>query len=109
MQLNIDGHHLQVSDALREYVLTKLKRVERHSEHITNAHFVLSVDRTTQRAEGNIHVSGADVFAQADSEDMYAAIDSLMDKLDRQVVKHRERILSRHRTADNVPLQDEPQ
>jgi putative sigma-54 modulation protein len=89
MQLNISGHHIDVTDALRNYVTDKLQRLERHYDHITNAHVILSVDKLKQRAEATIHISGREVFADADCDDLYAAIDKLADKLDRQILKHK--------------------
>jgi len=96
MQLSISGHHIDVTDALKAYVEDKMQKLERHYDHITNAHVILSVEKLKQRAEATIHVSGADVFADADSEDLYAAIDKLADKLDRQILKHKEKNQDRH-------------
>lgn len=91
MQTNISGHHIQVTDSLRNYVTTKLTRIERHNERITNVHVVLSVEKLRQKAEATLHVSGAEMHADAESEDLYAAIDALADKLDRQIIKHKEK------------------
>lgn len=91
MQLTISGHHLDVTDSLREYVTTKLSRLERHHDRITNTHVILSVEKLQQKAEATIHISGADLFANSESEDLYAAIDQLTDKLDRQLIKHKEK------------------
>ncbi len=91
MQLSISGHHLEVTDALRNYVTGKLQKLERHYDHITNAHVILSVEKLQQRAEATIHISGAELFADANCEDLYAAIDMLTDKLDRQILKHKEK------------------
>jgi putative sigma-54 modulation protein len=96
MQLNISGHHIDVTDALRSYAEEKLRKLERHYENITNAHVVLSVDKLEQRAEATVHVSGGELFADAASENLYAAIDALIDKLDRQLIRHKERTLDRH-------------
>ncbi|MBX3705106.1 MAG: ribosome-associated translation inhibitor RaiA [Pseudomonadales bacterium] len=96
MQLNISGHHIDITDALRNYAQEKIQKLERHYDHITNAHLVLSVEKMRQRAEATIHVSGAELFADADSEDLYAAIDMLIDKLDRQLIKHKEKTVDRH-------------
>ncbi len=96
MQLNITGHHVDVTDALRSYTAEKLSRLERHFENINNIHVVLSVEKVKQRAEATVHVSGAELFADADSDDMYAAIDMLADKLDRQLLKHKEKLVNRH-------------
>jgi putative sigma-54 modulation protein len=96
MQLNISGHHVDVTEALKSYVSEKIGKLERHYDHITNVHVVLSVEKMRQRAEATVHVSGAELFADADSEDMYAAIDMLTDKLDRQLIKHKEKTVDRH-------------
>ncbi|MFW6093407.1 MAG: ribosome hibernation promoting factor [Pseudomonadota bacterium] len=96
MQLNITGHHVEVTDALKAYTADKLAKLERHFDQITNVHVVLSVEKVKQRAEATVHVSGAELFADADSDDMYAAIDQLSDKLDRQLLKHKEKLVSRH-------------
>ncbi|TDG14771.1 ribosome-associated translation inhibitor RaiA [Seongchinamella unica] len=91
MQLNVSGHHVEVTDPLREYVETKFERLQRHFDQITNTDVTLIVEKMVQKAEATVHISGADLFAQAESEDMYAAIDALTDKLDRQLIKHKEK------------------
>ena len=91
MQITISGHHVEVTPALREYVLTKFDRLQRHFDQITNTDVTLIVEKLVQKAEAKVHVSGADIFANAESEDMYAAIDLLADKLDRQLIKHKEK------------------
>ena len=101
MQLSISGHHIDVTDALRDYVTQKLEKLERHYDHITNVHVVLSVEKLVQRAEATLHLSGAEVFADANSEDLYAAIDALTDKLDRQIIKHKEKTVERHHGASH--------
>ncbi|MCU0970323.1 MAG: ribosome hibernation promoting factor [Gammaproteobacteria bacterium] len=99
MQMNLTGHHVDITDALRQYVTTKFERLERHFDSVTNVHVVLSVEKLQQKAEAKMHVSGADVFADSIHEDMYAAIDALVDKLDRQVKKHKEK-LQTHRPGN---------
>ena len=91
MQLNVSGHHVEVTDPLREYVEAKFERLQRHFDQITNTEVTLIVEKLVQKAEATVHISGADIFAAAESEDMYAAIDSLADKLDRQLIKHKEK------------------
>jgi len=97
MQLSLTGHHVDITDALRNYVEEKLQRLERHFDHVTNVHVILSVEKLNQKAEATVHLSGADVFADASDTDMYAAIDALVDKLDRQVIKHKEKVKNHHR------------
>ena len=96
MQLSISGHHVDVTDALRDYVTGKMDKLVRHSDHITNVHVVLSVEKLVRKAEATVHTSGAELFADATSEDMYAAIDMLGDKLDRQLLRHKEKTVDRH-------------
>ena len=81
MQINISGHHLDITDALRAYVGDKFSRLERHFDQITSVQVILSPEPKTHKAESTIHISGADVFATAEAGDMYAAIDKLTDKL----------------------------
>lgn len=97
MQIDVTGHHLDLTPPLREYVTTKLGKLERHFDHVTDCHVVLTVEKQRHRAEATIHVSGNDLFADAVEGDMYAAIDALSDKLDRQVIKHKEKVSDHHK------------
>jgi len=101
MQLSVTGHHIELTDALRSYVEEKIKKIERHFDHVTNVHVILSVERHQQKAEATVHVSGADVFAYDVKDDMYAAIDGLIDKLDRQIIKHKEKLQKHGRGNGN--------
>ena len=92
MNLNITGHHIEVTPAIREYVTGKLDRVLRHFDQVTSSHVILSVEKLQQKAEVTLHVKGKDIFADATDSDLYAAIDLVADKLDRQVVKHKEKV-----------------
>lgn len=107
MQLNLTGHHVEITDSMRNYVEEKLARLTRHFDHVTNVHVILSVEKLEQKAEATLHLAGNDVFAEAVNEDMYAAIDALVDKLDRQVIKHKEKVKS-HRGNGNRPPAAEP-
>ncbi|MFT4767965.1 MAG: putative sigma-54 modulation protein [Glaciecola sp.] len=91
MQIVISGHHVEVTDALREYVEAKFERLQRHYSQISKSDVTLIVEKMVQKAEATVHIAGKDLFAAADSEDMYAAIDALADKLDRQLIKHKEK------------------
>ena len=93
MQINLTGHHVDITDSLRDYVNEKFKRLERHFDHINNVHVILSVEKLRQIAEANIHLNGGEIFANSEATDMYASIDSLVDKLDRQVIKHKEKLI----------------
>ena len=97
MQLNLTGHHVDITPSMREYVREKLDRLERHFEHVTNVNVVLTVEKQIQRAEASVNVAKGQLFADATSENMYAAIDALIDKLDRQILKHKEKLTDHHR------------
>ena len=96
MNLNVSGHHLEVTPAIRGYVQEKLERVKRHFDHVIDAHVILSVDKLRQKAEVTLRVKGKDIFVEHAHEDLYAAIDQLMDKLDRQVCRHKEMLQDHH-------------
>lgn len=101
MNLTISGHHVDVTEALHSYVEQKLQRVLRHFEQIVDIRVLLSVDKTTekeksQKAECTLHVKGEDLFAHSTHSDLYAAIDTLMDKLDRQVQKYKDKLQKHH-------------
>ena len=96
MQINLSGHHIDVTPALKGYVSSKLKRLERHFDHVTNSNVVLSVEKTCQKAEATVLVSGGSLHAEAVEGAMYAAIDALADKLDRQIKRHKEKLTNHH-------------
>jgi len=98
MQIKLTGHHVEITDPLRSYVGNKLERLERHFDNVVDIHVILGVEKLRQKAEATIHLSGSTVYADCTDEDMYAAIDSLVDKLDRQVVKHKEKLTDHHRS-----------
>jgi len=102
MQINLTGHHMDITPALRSYVQDKFEKLERHIDHVTNVHVILTVEKERQIAEATIHVNRGNLFADSRSDDMYAAIDSLVDKLDRQVKKHKGK-LNDHRPAEGAP------
>lgn len=95
MQINLSGHHVEVTDALRDYVTSKFSRLERHFEHINNVQVTLTVEKLKQIAEAKLNVNGGEIFANAEDDGMYAAIDALMDKLDRQIIKYKEKLSSK--------------
>lgn len=99
MNLYLTGHHLEVTPAIREYVTAKLGRITRHFDHVIDLNVILSVEKLIQKAEANIHVRGKDIFAQVEDGDMYAAIDLLADKLDRQILRHKEKNIGHAREA----------
>ena len=91
MQINLSGHHVDISEPLRQYVYNKFIRLQRHSDQITNSDVILIVEKSVQKSEARVHIAGAEIFAAAESENMYAAIDLMTDKLDRQLIKHKEK------------------
>jgi putative sigma-54 modulation protein len=91
MNLNVSGHHLDITPAIRAYISEKLVRVRRHFDHVIDAHVILSVDRLLQKAEVTLRVRGKDIHAECTNADLYAAIDLLVDKLDRQVIKQKDK------------------
>ena len=95
MQINITGHHVDLTDAIRDYVNSKFDKLERHFDHITNVQVTLTVQGQIQEAEATVKISGGELFAKSSDDNMYAAIDSLIDKLDRQIIKHKEKMQSR--------------
>ncbi|GAB2715554.1 ribosome hibernation-promoting factor, HPF/YfiA family [Halomonas garicola] len=99
MQVNITGHHIELTDALRDYVNDKLARVERHYDNITTVQVTLSVEKERQQAACTMNVAGAELHADATETDMYAAIDALADKINRQLVKHKEKAQARAQGA----------
>lgn len=96
MQINITGHHLEITDALREYVDGKFAKLERHSDQITSIQVILTTEPNLHKAESTVNTSGAELFATAEAGDMYAAIDALSGKLDRQILKHKEKKTARN-------------
>lgn len=98
MQINLAGQHIEITESLRDYVNTRFEKLSRHFDQITNVHVVLSVEKKQQKAEATMHITKAKLFADASDEDMYAAIDALVDKLDRQILKHKEKLTDHHRS-----------
>ena len=92
MNLNVSGHHLELTPAIRTYVREEFERVTRHFDHVIDAHVILSVDKLLQKAEVTLHVRGKDIHAECTNADLYAAIDLLVDKLDRQVIKYKDKM-----------------
>ena len=97
MQVNIAGHHVEVTQALHDYVISKLEKLERHFDQVSNIDVILSVEKLVQKAEATVPVNGQNLFAYAEDEVMYAAIDALVDKLDRQIIKRKEKATNHHR------------
>ncbi len=92
MNLSISGHHIEVTPALRSYVQSKIGRVTRHFDHVIDAHVILTANKVKQKAEVTLHVRGKDLHCESEEVDLYAAIDLLADKLDRQVLKYKDKL-----------------
>jgi len=99
MNLHLTGHHVEITPAIREYVTSKLARINRHFDHVIDVNVIMTVEKLDRKIEANVHLSGKDIHVQANDADMYAAIDGLIDKLDRQVLRHKERFQPRHPKA----------
>jgi len=95
MNLSVSGHHLEVTPALRTYVESKIARVKRHFDHVIDAHVILTADKLRQKAEVTLHVPGKELHCESEDGDLYAAIDTLADKLDRQVLRYKDRLLDK--------------
>jgi putative sigma-54 modulation protein len=102
MQISLSGHHIEITDSIRHYVHEKIERLDRHFDRALDIHVVLTVEKLRHKAEATLHVSGGNLHADDVQEDMYAAIDGLVDKLDRQGKKHKEKLKS-HRIRGPVP------
>ena len=92
MQLNISGHHLDITPAIKQHTNEKLSKIKHHFDNVMNVNMTLEVQKDVQKAEATIHLSGADLFAKAQSTDMYVSIDQLINKLDSQIIKHKEKL-----------------
>jgi len=103
MNLQLTGHQLDITPAIRSYVTSKLERITRHFDHVIDVAVILSVDKLQQRVEANVHVRGRDIFCESVHEDMYAAIDGLVDKLDRQILKHKEKAVEQRQNGGARP------
>jgi putative sigma-54 modulation protein len=95
MNLHLTGHHLEITPPIRDYISGKLARITHHFDHLIDVNVILSVEKLRHRIEANVRVRGKDIFCENADADMYAAIDGLVDKLDRTIIKHKERSLER--------------
>ncbi|OQK18676.1 hypothetical protein AU255_04305 [Methyloprofundus sedimenti] len=94
MQVSVTGRHVDVTEAMKQHVEDKISKLKRHFDHVTDIHVILTVEKLEQKAEATVQISGAVLFADDVQEDMYAAIDNMVDKLDRQIIKHKEKVQS---------------
>lgn len=96
MNINISGHHVDITDSLRAFITSKFKRLQRHYDHLIESDVILHVEKIRHRAEARLHVSGNTLFAEAEESDMYKAIDGMVDKLDKQILKHKGKRTNHH-------------
>jgi putative sigma-54 modulation protein len=97
MNLQLTGHHVEITPSIREYVVSKLDRINRHFDNVIDVNVIMTVEKLDQKIEANVHLSGKDIHVTCHDADMYAAIDALVDKLDRQIIRHKEKFQeSRH-------------
>ena len=108
MNLHLTGHHVEITPAIREYVATKLQRITHHFEQVIDVNVILSVEKLHQKIEANVHVRGRDIFCESQDADMYAAIDGLVDKLDRTILKHKQKSLDRRHSAGATKRRAKP-
>lgn len=101
MQLDLSGHHVEVTQAMRSYVKKRFERIARHFEQVIDVHCVLTVEKLRHKAEATLSLRGNKIYADATEPNMYAAIDALADKLDRRVKKHKEKTLD-HRPEEVI-------
>jgi putative sigma-54 modulation protein len=94
MQVIVTGHHLEITDSLRAHINSRFDKLGRHFDNVTDVHVILSIEKLMQKAEATVHINGATVFAEDHQEDMYMSIDEMVDKLDRQITKHKEKLTS---------------
>ena len=95
MNIHLTGHHLEITPAIRDYATGKFGKIKRHFDNVIDVNIILSVEKLRQKAEATVHISGKNVFVECEDENLYAAIDTLVDKLDRQVKKHKEKLSAR--------------
>lgn len=107
MNLTVTGHHVDVTSSMRNYVTDKMERLQRRSDRVFGVHVILSVEKLRQKAEATVQVAGTKLYADTTEPDMYAAIDLLTDKLDRQLVRHKEKLTTHRRSnaKDAVPTE----
>ncbi|MCK4710470.1 MAG: ribosome-associated translation inhibitor RaiA [Gammaproteobacteria bacterium] len=105
MQINLTGNHIELTDSLKAYVNEKFQKLERHFDKVTDTHVILAVEKDTHKAEATVNMSGNTIFADSKESDMYAAIDGLVDKLDRQVKKHKEKLKNHLHHKQQQPVE----
>jgi ribosome hibernation promoting factor len=100
MNLHLTGHHLEITPAIRDYISSKLQRITHHFDHVIDVNVILAVEKLNHKIEASVHILGKDIHCECSAPDMYAATDGLVDKLDRTIIKHKEKSLE-HRHSGN--------
>ncbi len=103
MNINLTGRHLEITPAIREHVTSKLTKLQHHFDNLIDINVILSVDKLKQKAEATVHLSGKTIFAEADDSNLYVAIDNLVDSLDRQILKHKDKTSARRHDDTGNP------
>lgn len=106
MNLHITGHHLTVTPGIHEHVATKLQKITQHFDHVIDINMILTVEKLKHKVEATVHLSGKEIFCESQESDMYVAIDHLINKLDRAIIKHKEKHLSHRHDAQPNTAQD---
>ena len=99
MNLHLTGHHLEITPAIREHISVKLQRIARHFDEVIDLHAILEGVRSRFKVEASVHVRGKEIFCESTAPDLHAAIDALADKLDRAIIKHKEKSLEHRHTG----------
>lgn len=108
MNLTVSGHHVEITPSIREYVTGKMQRITKHFDHVIDVNVILTVEKLKQKAEVNVHMSGKDIHCECDDANMYAAIDVLVDKVDRQIIKHKSKVQAHpHEALKHKPAAEE--
>ena len=107
MNLNLTGHHVEITPSIRDYVSSKLERITHHFDHVIDVNVILTVEKLNQKVEASVHVRGRDIHCESTDPDMYAAIDRLIDKLDRTIIKHKEKSLQQRHSGTSLKHQVE--
>ena len=102
MQISISGQQLDITESLHNHVSEKVEKIVRRFDHVTNTNVVLHVEKTRHIAEATVNTKGAMIHASSTADDMYTAIDAMAHKLDRQVIKHKEKLTDHHRNEDTI-------
>lgn len=97
MEIHFTGKHIEVTEGLKTFATEKLQTLAKRNSHITNVNVVFHIERGMHKVEANVHFNGIEIHASAEEPDMYASIDALVDKLEAQIIRHKEKLIDNHR------------